>query len=213
MPRAFLRHSCAARRHGRHQSNLEPEADAFDGGCVPDWRAASREKPPVHCVGKALRHMRRCRGKARPETPPRRSRASVSIAGRATQPVELPPMTVKSTSLQSFTVPEFFARCVRQCYTPCSGKTHRETRTSTNYGEAKATPVSISVVDNGHPAKFIAMDRGAIGNTAATKEPFLIAMGHAVARHAALRADSSLPTGMDLSTWWPLKTQQAATFG
>ena len=44
-----------------------------------------------------------------------------------------------------------------------AGKTKRATRTSTSFGSSRATPVSISVLGNGHPDKFIPMERGLIG--------------------------------------------------
>ena len=167
-----------------------------------------------------------------------------------------PQVTVKSINLQSFTMPEFFARCsaafpqvvfdendsraalgidlspwkgrafnLDEAYelwghldltaksrgekdgAPSvhastlntlisSGKTRRATRSSTNFGESRGTPVSISIVGNGHPTKFIPLDRGMVGcHTAATKERFLIAVDHASARHADLPADTTLPQG------------------
>jgi hypothetical protein len=67
-----------------------------------------------------------------------------------------------------------------------SGKTRRATRTSTNFGESRGTPASISIVGNGRPEKFIPMDRGMLGShTAATKQRFLICLDHSIARHAA----------------------------
>ena len=183
------------------------------------------------------------------------------------------PVTVKSITLQSFTMPEFFARCsstypyvvfedgdlraglgisltpwggrafnIDESYelwanldligksrgekdgapSPhastmntliSSGKTRRATRSSTNFGGSRAMPVSISIVGNGHPGKFIAIDRGMVGNhTAATKERFLIALDHAVARHAALPIDTVLPEGVAAWTWLPLTPQQAEVF-
>ena len=51
------------------------------------------------------------------------------------------------------------------------GKTRRATRTSTTFGESRGKRVSVSLLGNGHPGKFIAMDRGIVGNHAAcTKE-------------------------------------------
>ena len=63
--------------------------------------------------------------------------------------------------------------------------------------------VSASLLGNGHSAKFMAMDRGTVGNhTACTKERFVIYIDHATRRHAALPAESRL-----------LTLQQARTFG
>ena len=94
-----------------------------------------------------------------------------------------------------------------------SGKTRRATRTSTNYGDVRGKPVSISILGNAHPSKFIAIDRAMVGNhTACTKERFLICLDHSAARHAALPEDATLPPDVDRWTWLPLTTQQAAVF-
>jgi hypothetical protein len=94
-----------------------------------------------------------------------------------------------------------------------SGKTRRATRGCANFGESRGKTVSISIVGNGHPSKFIAMDRGLVGShTAATKERFLIALDHAAARHAALPPDTELPEGVQPWIWLPLTPQQAAVF-
>ena len=94
-----------------------------------------------------------------------------------------------------------------------SGKTRRATRSSTNFGESRGKTVSISIVGNGHPSKFIAIDRGMVGNhTACTKERFLIALDRASARHAALPQDTELPEGVKRFTWLPLTPQQASVF-
>ena len=51
------------------------------------------------------------------------------------------------------------------------GKTRRATRTSTTFGESRGKRASASLLGNGRPGKFIAMDRGIVGNHAAcTKE-------------------------------------------
>jgi hypothetical protein len=184
------------------------------------------------------------------------------------------PVIVKSINLQSFTMPEFFARCsskypqvifgegdpraglgidvspykgrafnLDEAYEfwghldllgkvrgdkeaapsvhastwntlVSSGKTRRATRSSTNFGGSRSMPVSISIVGNGHPEKFIAMDRGMVGcHTAASKERFLICLDHSTARHAALPADLQLPVGVPAWTWLPLTPQQALAFG
>ena len=95
-----------------------------------------------------------------------------------------------------------------------AGKTRRATRTSTNFGESRAQTVSASILGNGHPTKFIPIDRGMVGNhIAATKERFLVCLDVAVPRHAALPDDLQLPDGVDSVTWLPLTPQQAAVFG
>ena len=95
-----------------------------------------------------------------------------------------------------------------------SGKTRRATRTSTNFGESRGRSVSISILGNGHPEKFIPMDRGSLGShTAATKERFLICLDHSTARHAALPSNMQLPEGVSPWTWLPLLPQQANTCG
>jgi hypothetical protein len=74
--------------------------------------------------------------------------------------------------------------------------------------------VSISIVGNGHPEKFIPIDRAMVGShTAFTKERFLICLDHPTARHAALPADLELPPGVQAWTWLPLTPQQAVVFG
>ena len=94
------------------------------------------------------------------------------------------------------------------------GKTRRATRTSTSFGESWGKRVSVSLLGNGHRAKFMAMDRGTVGNhTACTKERFVICIDHATRRHAALPAGSRLPSGVSEWTWLPLTPQQARTFG
>ncbi|CAK0876195.1 unnamed protein product, partial [Prorocentrum cordatum] len=73
-----------------------------------------------------------------------------------------------------------------------SGKTRRATRTSATFGESRGKRVSVSLLGNGHPGKFIAMDRGIVGNhTACTKERFVACIDQAAARHAALPAGSA----------------------
>lgn len=95
-----------------------------------------------------------------------------------------------------------------------SGKTRRATRTSTNFGEARGKSVSISLVGNAHPSKFIPIDRGDVGiHTACSKERFLICVDRAAARHAALPARTVLPSGSSPWSWLPLTPQQAAAFG
>ncbi|CAK0817830.1 unnamed protein product [Prorocentrum cordatum] len=94
-----------------------------------------------------------------------------------------------------------------------SGKTRRATRTSATFGESRGKRVSVSLLGNGHPGKFIAMDRGIVGNhTACTKERFVACIDQAAARHAALPAGSRLPRGVSAWAWLPLAPQQAQTF-
>ena len=201
------------------------------------------------------------------------ARPSHASGGDAGDEIEAP-AHVKSITLQSFTMPEFFARCsskyplvtfadgdpraklgidtspykgrafnLDEAYefwghldltgkprgekdgAPSvsastvntlisSGKTRRATRTSTNFGESRGWSVSISILGNGHPEKFIPMDRGSLGShTAATKERFLICLDHSTARHAALPSNMQLPSGVSPWTWLPLLPQQAKTFG
>ena len=96
-----------------------------------------------------------------------------------------------------------------------SGKTRRATRSSTNFGESRGKPVSISINGNGHPEKFIPMDRGMTGShTACTKERFLFfCLDHSTARHAALPAEMQLPEGDPAWTWLLLLPQHAEVFG
>ena len=95
-----------------------------------------------------------------------------------------------------------------------SGKTRRATRSSTNFGESRSKPVSISINGNGHPEKFIPMDRGMTGShTACTKERFLTCLDHSTARHATLPAEMQLPEGVPAWTWLPLLPQHAEVFG
>ncbi|CAK0808155.1 unnamed protein product, partial [Prorocentrum cordatum] len=94
-----------------------------------------------------------------------------------------------------------------------SGKTRRATRTSATFGESRGKRVSVSLLGNGHPGKFIAMDRGIVGNhTACTKERFVACIDQAAARRAALPAGSRLPRGVSAWAWLPLAPQQAQTF-
>ena len=94
------------------------------------------------------------------------------------------------------------------------GRTKRATRTSTSYGEGvKSKHISLSVLGNGHPSKFIGMERGLIGNrTACTKERFLIVVDTSVARHDALPPHADVPNAQRW-TWLPLTSLQATIFG
>ncbi|CAK9074941.1 DUF3510 domain-containing protein, partial [Durusdinium trenchii] len=94
------------------------------------------------------------------------------------------------------------------------GRTKRATRTSTSYGEGvKSKHISLSVLGNGHPSKFIGMERGLIGNhTACTKECFLIVVDTSVARHDALPPHADVPDAQRW-TWLPLTSLQATIFG
>ena len=79
---------------------------------------------------------------------------------------------------------------------------------------SRGRSVSISILGNGHPEKFIPMDRGSLGSrAAATKEQFLICLDHSTARHAALPSNMQLPEGVSPWTWLPWLPQQAKTFG
>ena len=94
-----------------------------------------------------------------------------------------------------------------------SGKTKRATRTNASYGGARSLPVSASILGNGHPAKFISIDRGLLGNhTACTKERFFFCLDEAAPRHAPLPEDADV-SGGKLWTWLPLTPQQASIFG
>lgn len=94
------------------------------------------------------------------------------------------------------------------------GKTRRATRSSTNFGAARGKTVSVSVLGNAHPNKFIPMERGLLGNhTACTKERFTVCLDAAAPRHAALSRDSTVKAGTSPWTWLPLTPQQAHAFG
>ncbi|CAK0838521.1 unnamed protein product, partial [Prorocentrum cordatum] len=94
-----------------------------------------------------------------------------------------------------------------------SGQTRRATRTSATFGESRGKRASVSLLGNRRPEKFIAMDRGGVGNhTARTKERFVICIDHSTPRRAALPAASRLPPGVSAWAWLPLTPQQARTF-
>ncbi|CAK0828249.1 unnamed protein product, partial [Prorocentrum cordatum] len=142
-----------------------------------------------------------------------------------------PPVTVKSICLQSFTFTEFFYRCssgfplvdfsegdgrvaeFRQSDVWGGRAFNLDEAYDATFGESRGKRVSVSLLGNGHPGKFIAMDRGIVGNhTACTKERFVACIDQAAARHAALPAGSRLPRGVSAWAWLPLAPQQAQTF-
>ena len=95
-----------------------------------------------------------------------------------------------------------------------AGKTRRATRSSTTFGDTKGKRVSLAILGNAHPNKWIPIGRAMVGShTACTKERFIICLDRAKSRHDALPSDVSLPEGVSPWTSLPLTPQQAAAFG
>ena len=94
------------------------------------------------------------------------------------------------------------------------GKTRRATRTSASFGAVRGKTVSVSVLGNTHPSKFIIMERGMLGNhTACTKERFTVCLDYAAAFHSALSRHGGEGSDGSNWSWLPLTRQQAEVFG